>query len=91
MLTGIMDDFTRIEHKQKLRRINSGNKAAQNASKWTGRPPRGFTVGNDKRLYVDAEGVPSHAREAFARIARGESRNAVANDTGIPVSTLPRL
>ena len=90
MLAGIMGDLARIEHKQKLRRINSGIKTAQKAGKWTGRPPRGFTVGDDKRLHVATEEF-LNTREALARIARGESRNSVANDTGIPVSTLSRL
>jgi len=39
LLAGIMGDLARVEHKQKLRRINSGIKAAQEAGKWTGRAP----------------------------------------------------
>lgn len=90
LIAGVMGDLARVEHKQKLRRINSGIRAAQSAGKWTGRPPRGFEVGDDKRLHVDVEEFLS-TREALARIARGEEKSTVADETGIPFSTLARL
>ncbi|WP_363463593.1 recombinase family protein [Halogeometricum borinquense] len=90
MVANIMGDLAKIEHQQKLQRIQSGIRAAQAAGKWTGRPPRGFTVGDDGRLHVDVEEFLA-TREALARIAQGESRTKVAEDTGIPQSTLTRL
>ncbi|WP_256394200.1 recombinase family protein [Natronoarchaeum rubrum] len=90
LIAGVMGDLARVEHKQKLRRINSGIRAAQDAGKWTGRPPRGFTIGEDKRLHVDVEEFLL-TREALARVERGESKSTVADKTGIPLSTLSRL
>lgn len=90
MVANIMGDLAKIEHQQKLQRIQSGIRAAQKAGKWTGRPPRGFTVGDDKKLHVDVEEFLA-TRDALARIAHGESRVKVAEDTDIPQSTLTRL
>jgi len=88
MLAGIMGDLARVEHKQKLRRINSGIKAAQNAGKWTGRAPRGFYVGeDDQRLHVDTEEF-LRTRAALERCESGEAVAAVANDLGMPESSL---
>lgn len=89
MIAGVMGDLARVEHKQKLRRITSGIRAAQNAGTWTGRPPRGFQVEN-KRLHVDAAEF-LETREALARVARGETKATVVDETGIPRSTLDRL
>jgi hypothetical protein len=85
-----MGDLAKIEHQQKLQRIQSGIRAAQDAGKWTGRPPHGFEVGDDGRLHVDVEEFLM-TREALARVVHGESRAKVAEDTGIPQSTLTRL
>jgi len=85
----VMGDLAKIEHKQKLQRIESGVRAAQQAGKWTGRPPRGFRV-KDSYLRVDTEEY-LHTREALARVARGESKRSVAEDTGIAESTLRSL
>ena len=90
MIANIMGDLATIEHQQKLDRIQSGIRAAQRSGTWTGRPPRGFTVGEDKRLHVDP-GEFLETRAALACIARGESKHQVARDTGIPRSTLVRL
>ncbi|WP_418280814.1 recombinase family protein [Halorubrum sp. DTA98] len=90
LIAGVMGDLARVEHKQKLRRIRSGIRAAQEAGKWTGRPPRGFEVDDDSRLRVDVEEF-LRTREAVARVERGEGKSAVAKDTGVPVSTLSRL
>jgi DNA invertase Pin-like site-specific DNA recombinase len=90
MIANIMGDLARIEHKQKLRRIRSGIAAAQDAGKWTGRPPRGFTV-EDSRLRVDTEEF-LRTRAAVERVViAGESRRAVADDVGIPESTLKTI
>ena len=86
MLIGLMGDLARIEHKQKLRRIRSGIAAAQEAGKWTGRPPIGFEV-EDGRLRVDVEEF-LRVRAAIERVAAGEARSTVAEDTGIASSTL---
>jgi len=44
LIAGVMGDLARVEHKQKLRRIQSGIDAAKEAGRWTGRPPAGFDV-----------------------------------------------
>ena len=44
MIAGLMGNLARIEQTQKVRRIQSGIDAAQEAGKWTGRPPTGFEV-----------------------------------------------
>lgn len=88
MVARLMDDLAQIEHQQKLQRIQSGVRAAQSAGKWTGRPPAGFVV-EDGYLLDPAEFL--HLREAIARIDRGASFAAVADDTGIAESTLRSL
>lgn len=88
MIAGIMGDLARVEHKQKLRRINSGIQAAQNAGKWTGRAPRGFEVGDeDQRLHVDVEEF-LRTRAALERCENGDAVAAVADDVGVPESSL---
>lgn len=90
MIASIMGSLAELEHKQKLKRVRSGIQAAQRAGKWTGRPPRGFTTTDDGFLRVE----PSeflHAREAVARVDHGESVRGVAEEAGIPESTLRRL
>lgn len=90
MIANIMGDLAKIEHEQKLQRVQSGIRAAQRAGTWTGRPPRGFDIDDDGRLHVNAESF-LETRGALARLARGESKNIVAESTGIPRSTLVRL
>jgi hypothetical protein len=90
MIANIMGNLAKIEHQQKLDRIQSGIRAAQQAGTWTGRPPRGFTIGEDKHLHVDP-GEFLETRGALERIAQGESKHRVARDTGIPRSTLVRF
>ncbi|APE95684.1 recombinase family protein [Halodesulfurarchaeum formicicum] len=89
LIAGVMGDLARVEHKQKLRRIDSGIKNAQEAGKWTGRPPRGFRVEN-KRLRVDA-GEFLAIRDALERIEKGENVREAATDIGVPESTLRRI
>lgn len=89
MIANIMGDLARIEQKQKVRRIRSGIEAAQQAGKWTGRPPRGFTI-EDGYLRVDPEEY-LRVRSALERIATGEASTTVAEDVGIPDSTLRKL
>ncbi len=89
LIAGVLGDLAKVEHKQKLRRIRSGIAAAQDAGKWTGRPPAGFVV-EDGYLRVDvAEYL--HVREALARVDRGEAYADVAADAGLPESTLRSL
>ncbi|SNR69113.1 recombinase family protein [Halorubrum vacuolatum] len=89
LIAGVLGDLAKIEHKQKLRRIRSGIAAAQDAGKWTGRPPAGFVV-EDGYLRVDvAEYL--HVREAVARVDRGEPYATVAEETGLAESTLRSL
>ena len=89
LIAGLLGDLAKIEHKQKLRRIRSGIAAAQDAGKWTGRPPAGFVV-EDGYLRVDvAEFL--HVREAVARVDRGEPYATVAEETGVAESTLRSL
>ena len=87
MLASLLGDLAKIEHKQKLRRIRSGIAAAQDAGKWTGRPPTGFEVDDDSRLRVDVEEF-LRLRAGIERIAAGEDRSTVADDIGIAPSTL---
>lgn len=88
-LIGLMGSLAKVEHKQKLRRIRSGIAAAQDAGKWTGRPPRGFTV-EDGYLRVDVEEF-LRTRAAVERVVGGEAVTDVAEDVGLPTSTLSRL
>ena len=87
MLASLLGDLAKIEHKQKLRRIRSGIAAAQDAGKWTGRPPTGFEVDDDSRLRVDVEAF-LRLRAGIERVAAGEERAAVAGDIGVAASTL---
>lgn len=91
LLAGVMGQLARIEHKQKLRRIRSGIDAALERGQWTGRPPRGFRVDDDDGyLRVEPEAF-LRTRAALERVAAGESTTAVAEQTGIPQSSLSRL
>lgn len=90
MVANLMGDLAKIEHQQKLQRIESGIRAAQEVGKWTGRPPRGFATDEEGYLHVVPEEF-LHTREALARVERGESKRSVAEATGIPLSTLRRL
>lgn len=87
MIANIMGNLAKIEHQQKMKRIRSGIRAAQNEGKWTARPPRGFYVGEDKRLHVDSSEF-LETREALERIEQGEKTVLIAEATGIPDSTL---
>ncbi|OYR75156.1 recombinase family protein [Halorubrum ezzemoulense] len=89
LIAGLLGDLAKIEHKQKLRRIRSGIAAAQDAGKWTGRPPAGFVV-EDGYLRVDPPEF-LNTREALARVERGEPYADVAESSGIPESTLRSL
>ena len=89
MIAGLMGDLARIEQKQKVRRIQSGIDAAQEAGKWTGRPPTGFEV-VDGYLRVDAEEY-LRVRAGMERVARGESIANIADDVGVAASTLREL
>ncbi|PHQ38195.1 resolvase [Halorubrum persicum] len=89
MIAGLMGDLARIEQKQKVRRIQSGIKVAQEAGKWTGRPPTGFEV-VDGFLRVNTEEY-LRVRAGMERIAGGESIAGVADDTGVAASTLREL
>ena len=89
MIAGLMGDLARIEQKQKVRRIQSGIDAAQEAGKWTGRPPTGFEV-VDGFLRVNTEEY-LRVRAAMERVAGGESNASVADDAGVAASTLREL
>lgn len=89
MVARLMGDLAQIEHQQKLQRIRSGVRSAQEAGKWTGRPPAGFTVEDGYLRVEPAEFL--HTREALARVDRGEAYSAVAEDTGVAESTLRNL
>lgn len=89
LIAGVMGDLARIEHKQKMRRIQSGIEAAQKAGKWTGRPPRGFSVENGHLRVEPGEFLT--IRDGLERVARGDAYSDVAEDIGVPGSTLRRL
>lgn len=94
LIAGVMGDLARVEHKQKLRRINSGIRAAEAAGKWMGRAPRGFYIDKDADeagvLRVDTAGF-LQTRRALERIVAGDPVSRVADDSGIPASTLRDL
>lgn len=90
MIASLMGDLAKIEHKQKMRRIRSGIRAAQEQGKWTGRPPKGFTTDKNKRLRVDIEEYLT-VQQALERIDSGEHPKDVADDTGLSRSTLDNL
>lgn len=94
LIAGVMGDLARVEHKQKLRRINSGIRAAERAGKWVGRAPRGFYIDDDAGdtgiLRVDtAEFL--RTRRALERVVDGEPLSRVASDAGIPEASLRYL
>ena len=89
MIAGLMGDLARIEQKQKVRRIQSGIDAAQEAGRWTGRPPTGFEV-VDGYLRVNPEEY-LRVRAGMERVAGGESLADVADDIGVAASTLREL
>jgi len=68
-IAGLMGDLARVEHKQKLRRIQSGIDAAKVAGRWTGRPPTGFDV-EDGYLQVNADEFLT-IRRALERVEQG--------------------
>lgn len=87
LIISLLSELANIEHKQKMDRIQSGIHAAQEAGKWTGRPPRGFTTDEKGYLHVDtAEFLET--RNALERVLLGESTQEAADATGIPESTL---
>lgn len=90
LLVGVMGQLAKIEHKQKLRRIRSGIRAAKDAGKWTGRPPVGFEADEDGYLRVKPEEF-LRVREAVERVTAGEPTTAVAEDLGIARSTLANI
>lgn len=90
-IISLLSELANVEHKQKMERIESGIRAAQNAGKWTGRPPRGFGVDEATgALRVDT-GEFLNVRRALERVVSGEPVATVADSAGIPESTLRLL
>ena len=89
LIAGVMGDLARVEHKQKLRRIQSGIDAAKDAGRWTGRPPMGFEV-EDGYLRVDADEFLT-VRRALERVEKGDTYAEAADGTPIAESTLRNL
>jgi DNA invertase Pin-like site-specific DNA recombinase len=89
LIAALMSELASLQHQQKLERIQSGIKAAQDAGKWTGAPPKGFRV-DDGYLRVDVDEYLA-VREAVRRIDEGESQRSVAQDTGLNRRTLGNL
>jgi len=87
LIVSLMSELASIEHKQKMSRIESGIQAAQAAGKWTGRAPRGFEVGENGRLHVAGEEF-LRIRAALERCENGEAVASVADDVGMPESSL---
>jgi len=84
-----MGDLARVEHKQKLRRIQSGIDAAKEAGRWTGRPPAGFDV-EDGYLQVNADEFLT-IRRALERVGQGYTYTEAADGTPVAESTLRAL
>lgn len=91
MIAGLMGDLARVEHRQKLRRIESGIRSAQEAGKWTGRAPRGFTVDESTGVLRVDTAEFLRVRASLERVVDGESVTSVADASGIPESTLRTL
>jgi len=89
LIIAMMSELASLQHKQKLERVKSGIRAAQQAGKWTGAPPQGFRV-EDGVLRVDVEEYLT-VREAVRRVDEGESQRSVAEDTGVNRRTLGNL
>jgi len=85
LIAGVMGDLARVEHKQKLRRIQSGIDAAHDAGRWTGRPPAGFEV-EDGYLRVDADAFLT-VRHALERVEQGASYSEAVTGTPVAEST----
>jgi len=89
LIAGVMGDLARVEHKQKLRRIQSGIDAAKEAGRWTGRPPAGFDV-EDGYLQVNADEFLT-IRRALERVEQGYTYAEAADGTPVAESTLRAL
>ena len=89
LIAGVMGDLARVEHKQKLRRIQSGVDAAKEAGRWTGRPPAGFEV-EDGYLRVDSDEFLT-IRRALERVEQGYTYAEAADGTPVAESTLRAL
>ncbi|MFC7078210.1 recombinase family protein [Haloarcula halophila] len=89
LIAGVMGDLARVEHKQKLRRIQSGIDAAKEAGRWTGRPPAGFDV-EDGYLQVNADQFLT-IRRALERVEQGYTYAEAADGTPVAESTLRAL
>ncbi|RLM91116.1 recombinase family protein [Haloarcula sp. Atlit-7R] len=89
LIAGVMGDLARVEHKQKLRRIQSGIDAAKDAGRWTGRPPAGFGV-EDGYLQVNADEFLT-IRRALERVEQGYTYAEAADGTPVAESTLRAL
>ncbi|WP_254280712.1 recombinase family protein [Haloarcula marina] len=89
LIAGVMGDLARVEHKQKLRRIQSGIDAAKKAGRWTGRPPAGFDV-EDGYLQVNADEFLT-IRRALERVEQGHTYAEAADGTPVAESTLRAL
>jgi len=89
LIAGVMGDLARVEHKQKLRRIQSGIDAAKEAGRWTGRPPAGFDV-EDGYLQVNADEFLT-IRRALERVEQGYTYAEAADGTPVAESTLRTL
>jgi len=89
LIAGVMGDLARVDHKQKLRRIQSGIDAAKDAGRWTGRPPAGFDVEHGY-LQVNADEFLT-MRRALERVAQGYIFADAADGTPVAESTLRAL
>jgi len=89
LIAGVMGDLARVEHKQKLRRIQSGIDAAKDAGRWTGRPPAGFDV-EDGYLQVNADEFLT-IRRSLERVKQGYTYAEAADGTPVAESTLRAL
>lgn len=68
----------------------AGLKAAQEAGKWVGRPPYGFTTGEDGYLQPGEEYADAR-RAIYASEELGWSDRKIERHTGVPRRTVPSL
>jgi len=82
--------FAELEHSMINARIRSGIKNAKHQGKWTGRPPKGFKVGDDGFLEIDGEEFV-RVQAALEEVEAGESVYSVSKSCGVPESTLKSI
>jgi len=86
----LLAELAKVEREQMLERVKSGISAAESRGSWTGTPPRGFVQEEGEPLRLDVEQYLFTRRAVERVVVEEQSKRSVAEDTGIPRSTLQR-